>query len=292
MRDFDFFVPETLSEALRMRFDQGDDSCLIAGGTALILGLRQRLLNPRALISLARLNDLRAITYDERNGLRIGALARHADIAISPIILKNYPLLATLAGGLANPQVRNQGTIGGNLCYGDPATDPPSGLMALRASVILASPQGERALPIEDFIVDYYTTALAPSEILTEIRIPSPPAGAVGIYTRHLRTAAEHRPIANIGLVVERRQRVCAEARLVIGAATAMPTQAKRAAAFLKGRPVTREVAEEAGMLAAQEITPISDQRGDAAFRRTIVGVIVKRAVADAFELNRKEAAA
>lgn len=292
MRDFDFHRPSNLGEALAMLGHHGDEACLFAGGTALMLAMRQRLLNPGKVIWLGGLPSLRSIAFDDRQGLRIGALARHADIAAAPEVRARYPVLAAMAAGLAHPQVRNQGTIGGNLCYADPATDPPACLIAHKASVVLAGLGGERVLPIEDFIVDYYTTALAPAEILTEIRLPPPEAKTVGIYTRHLRTAAEHRPVASVALIARRDGMVCTDARLVVGAATATPTRAAQAAAFLEGRDVTLEVAAEAARLVAEGITPISDLRGEADFRRATVRVIAKRAIADAFGLDWKGAAA
>ncbi|MBI4968229.1 MAG: xanthine dehydrogenase family protein subunit M [Rhodospirillales bacterium] len=292
MRDFDFLKPATLAEAIAMRSSLGEEACLFAGGTALLLGMRQRLVNPKTVIALGGLADLRAIAFDSQHGLRVGALARHTDLARSPELRTHTPMLAHMAARMANPQVRNQGTLGGNLCYADPATDPPTALMALRASVVLAGPDGERTLAIEDFLVDYYATALGASEILKEIRVPPPAPGSRGIYVRHLRTAAEHRPVANLALVVERKGAVCTRARLVVGAATAVPCIAAKAGEYLTGKTVTLEVAAEAGRRLAQEITPISDLRGDGAFRRAIVGVIAKRAVAEAFGLDWKGAQA
>lgn len=286
MRDFEFLEPATVPEACRMLADLGDECRVIAGGTALLLGMRQRMLAPSHLVSLGRLSSLRQIDFDERHGLRIGALVSHADISRSPVVQARYPMLASMASRVANPQVRNQGTLGGNLCYADPATDPPGALMALGASVVLAGAGGQRVLAIEDYFVDYYTTALEPDEILTEIRVPAPTAGSAGLYVRHLRTAAEHRPVANFALLVGKKQTVCTEARLVVGAATAIPKVATRAAEFLKGQTVTREVAAEAGRRVAQEITPISDLRGDGEFRRDLVAVIAKRAIAEAFGLD------
>ena len=203
MRDFDFLEPATVHEASHMLADLGDDCRAIAGGTALMLGVRQRMLTPTHLVSLARLPQLRGIEFDAKNGLRIGALSRHADVANSPLVQQHYPVLASMASRVANPQVRNQGTIGGNLCYADPSTDPPGCLMALGAQVVLGSSRGERVLSIEEFLVDYYVTALESDEIVTEIRVPPPVAGTDGVYSRFLRTPAEHRPLASVALVAQ-----------------------------------------------------------------------------------------
>lgn len=283
MRDFDFLQPESAAEAARMLGDLGDDGRAIAGGTALMLGMRQRMLAPTHLVSLARIAALRGISFDAQKGLRVGALERHADIAAAQAVRKHYPMLADMAARVANPQVRNQGTLGGNLCYADPATDPPGCLLALDAQVVLGSPRGERVLPIEEFLVDYYVTALEPDELLVEIRVPPPAVGAEGVYTRFLRTAAEHRPLASVALFVRRDGALCREARLAVGASTAVATRLRRAEAFLEGRTVTADVAAQVADIVAADIEPISDARGAADFRRDVVRVVARRTVAGLF---------
>jgi carbon-monoxide dehydrogenase medium subunit len=285
MRDFDFLEPTSLAEASRMLADLGDDGRVIAGGTALMLGMRQRMLTPTHLVSLARLEALRGIDFDPRRGLRIGALVRHADLANSPLVRAHYPVLASMAARVANPQVRNQGTIGGNLCYADPSTDPPGCLLALDAQVVLGSARGERVLGLEAFLVDYYATALDLDEILLEIRVPPMAAGATGVYTRFLRTAAEHRPLASVALIARRDGALCREARLAVGASTAIPRRLRRAEAFLEGRHITEDTAAEAAEIVAADIEPVSDARGSAEFRRDMVRVVARRTLAELFGL-------
>jgi carbon-monoxide dehydrogenase medium subunit len=194
-------------------------------------------------------------------------------------------MLASMASRVANPQVRNQGTLGGNLCYADPATDPPGCLLALDAHVVLANRQGDRVLPIADFFVDYYTTALEPDELLTEILVPPPPDGAMGLYNRHLRTAAEHRPLVSVALIARQIGGVCAEARIAIGASTPIPTRVTRAEAFLAGKTVTRDTVAEAAAIVAEDINTLSDARGDAEYRRDMVRLIARRSLAQLFDL-------
>jgi len=160
MRDFDFLQPTSVSEASRMLADLGEDCRVMAGGTALLLVMRQRMLNPSHVISVDRIAPLQGIDWDDRLGLRIGALSRHADIARSDVVRAHHPMLAEMAGLVANPQVRNQGTLGGNLCYGDPSTDPPGLLMALDAQVVLQSSRGQRVLGMQDFLLDFFATAI------------------------------------------------------------------------------------------------------------------------------------
>ncbi|MGN5476525.1 FAD binding domain-containing protein [Cupriavidus basilensis] len=283
MRDFEFLEPATVGEASRMLADLGDNCRAYAGGTALMLGMRQRMLTPSHVVYLGGLDALRGITFDARQGLRIGALTLHAEVARSTIVQAHYPMLASMASRVANPQVRNQGTIGGNLCYADPATDPPGCLMALGAQIVLSGPGGERVLPIEDFLVDYYVTALTPGEIVTEIRLPAPAAGADGRYARFLRTAAEHRPLASVALSVRREGAFCVDARLTVGASTPIPAHLPRAEALLAGKTVTADLAAEAAEIVAADINAVSDMRGTDDFRRHIVRTVARRTIAELF---------
>jgi carbon-monoxide dehydrogenase medium subunit len=290
MRDFDYLEPASIGEASRMLAGLGDDGRAIAGGTALMLGMRQRMLAPTHRVSLARIEALRGIDFDERRGLRIGALSRHIDVANSPIVRAHYPVLESMASRVANPQVRNQGTLGGNLCYADPSTDPPGCLMALDAQVVLGGARGERVLGIEEFLVDYYVTALEPDEMVVEIHVPPPAAGTTGVYTRFLRSAAEHRPLASVALIAQREGALCRGAKLAVGASTPIPTRLRRAEAFLEGRTVTADIAAEAADIVAADIEPVSDARGSAEFRRDMVRVIARRTVAELFGLESERA--
>lgn len=290
MRDFHYLEPTSIEEASRMLAELEDEEArLFAGGTALILTMRQRMLRPTHLLSLARIDRLRGIEFDEKSGLRIGAMSRHADIARSPLVRRHYPVLASMAERVANPQVRNQGTIGGNLCYGDPSTDPPACLLALDAAVVLGSTRGERTMPLQEFIVDYFETALEPDEVLVEIRVPPLAAGTAGVYSRFLRTAAEHRPLVSVALVARRDGASCHEARLAVGASTPIPMRLPRAEAFLRGRAVSPEVAAEVADIVAHDIEPLSDSRGSAEFRRDMVRAVARRTVCELFELSIDE---
>jgi carbon-monoxide dehydrogenase medium subunit len=290
MREFEFLEPASVAEASRMLADLGDECRVMAGGTALMLAMRQRMLMPSHIISVARIESLRGIDFDPARGLRIGALARHVDVADSPLVQRHYPMLAAMAAQVANPQVRHQGTLGGNLCYADPATDPPTCLMALGATVVLGSSRGERVLTIEDFLVDYYATAMEPDEVLVEIRVPAPAQDLSGLHTRFLRTAAEHRPLVSIALAVRGAGAQCREARLVVGASTPIPCRVPRAEAFLVGKTVTPDVAAQAAEIVAADISPVSDNRGSADFRRDMVRVVARRTIGQVMGLAEQGA--
>jgi len=287
MRDFTVLKPSSAREASRMLADHGEAARLMAGGTALILALRQRLVTPAHLVHLGRVPAMNAITYDAKTGLRIGALARHIDVATNAAVKAHYPMLASMAAQVANPQVRNQGTLGGNLCYADPASDPPTCLMALGARVVATSNAGEREIPLDDFFTDYYETALRTDEVLTEIRVP-PLGEATGAYTRFRRTEAEHRPMLTLGIVARRDGKLCRSVRIVIGASTATPVRAEGVEQLLEGKAVTRALLDQAVALVRSQTEVLSDFRGSADYRREIAGVVLRRTAAPLFgvELN------
>lgn len=280
MRNFDFLEPTSPREASRMLLDCGENSRLFAGGTALLLAMRQRMLSPSHLIYIGGVHGLDRIDFDERNGLRIGPLVRHGELADAPVVIARYPILAVMAARVANPQIRNMGTLGGNLCYADPATDPATCLMALEARVKMLGADGERVIALDAFFTDYYETALRPGEVLTEIQVPPLAADAVGAYTRFMRTPAEHRPLVGVAVVVRRTAGICVNARIVIGASTPIPTRVRSAEEFLAGKSITQDVIEEAARLAAADIVTVSDHRGAAEYRRDMAQIVTCRTLA------------
>lgn len=287
MHDFDFIEPATVEEAGGLLAQLDDDGRAFAGGTALLLAMRQRMLAPTTLVSLGRIERLRGIDLDSEGRLRIGAMTRHSEIARSALVRTHAPLLASVAGELANPQIRNQGTIGGNLCYGDPSTDPPSCLIALGAELAIGGVNGERRLPVEDFMVDYFVTALEPGELLLEVIVPPAPADGLARYARHRRTAAEHRPLVNLALAVRHDNRRCSEARLVVGACVPIAGRLPRAEALLCSRPVDLALAGEVAERVAEDIEAVSDSKTTDDYRRTITRVIARRTICEAFGLTQ-----
>jgi carbon-monoxide dehydrogenase medium subunit len=284
MRNFEFLEPASPLEASRMLVDAGENARLFAGGTALMLAMRQRIISPTHIVYIGGVGGLDEIAM-EQGGLRIGALARHADVAEASVVKQRYPVLASMAARLANPQVRNQGTIGGNLCYADPATDPPGCLIALGASVRVIGPDGDRAIGLEDFYTDYYETALRPAEVVTEIRVPPMAADACGAYTRFLRTPAEHRPLVSVTVVARSSGSQCRDARIVVAGSVPVPTRARRAEEFMEGKRLSAGVLEEAAQIAAADMEPIGDFRGSSEYRRDMIRVAVRRTAMAAFRL-------
>jgi aerobic carbon-monoxide dehydrogenase medium subunit len=295
MHAFDYLQPNSIEDASRLLAEYGDDARVFAGGTALMLVMRQRMLNPKVLVSLDKLTSLRGISFDEATGLRIGALSLHNEVANHHLVQHHYPMLAHMAAHLANPQVRNQGTLGGNLCYADPATDPPGCLMALDASVVLQSTRGERVLMMEDFVTDYYTTALAPDELLVAILLPPPALNSVNRYTRFRRTAAEHRPMLNMSFYAHRSgndvTQQLSNVRLVVAASTPMPMRLTQAEALLASEPISSSLIAEVAKVASEQANVLSDQRGTESYRREMIQVVTRRALRSALGMGLEDLA-
>lgn len=286
MHNFDYLEPTSLHEVCQLMAQWGDEARVMAGGTALMLALRQRLTSPARIVSVARVPELRGIQVGADQGLRIGAFTTHSDVAQSAYIQQHYPMLSSMASQVANWQVRNQGTIGGNLCYADPATDPPGCLLALGAEVVLQGPVQQRVLSMAEFLVDYYETALQADEVLVAIRLPAPKANTRGSYLRHLKTPADHRPLVNVSITSTQSGHVIDEVCLVVGACTPFPMRLQSANALMAQTP-TPLLIQSVAHAAAQEIDALSDARASSDYRRDVVRVLVARALSDHFNLFR-----
>ena len=261
-----------------MLAEHGEDARPLAGGTSLVLLLRQRLAEPTHVVHIGHLGELRAIHVDEKEQLRIGALATHAEIAAHPLIRERFPVIAEMASQVANPQIRNVATLGGNLCYADPASDPPTCLVALGARVRVLRGGEEREIPLDGFFKGYYETALGVGDVLVEVIVPPLPKGSVALYSRFITNPAEGRPLAAVALqVLPGGMDRWSGVRLVLGAVVPAPARVKEAEKLLTGRKLTAEVLAEAADLAARAIEPIDDFRASAAYRRDATRVITRR---------------
>ncbi|MGH7766577.1 MAG: FAD binding domain-containing protein, partial [Candidatus Binatia bacterium] len=216
MVKFDYFEPASVQEACALLKEHGEDARVIAGGTALLIFMRMRILNPRVVVSLAKIPALDAIGFDPKNGLTIGAGARHRDIELHPDVRGHYPLLHETFAKVAQPRIRNMATLGGNLCQGDPLTDPGASLLALDAEAVLTSSRGKRTVPLSEFFVDYYQTAIEPGEILTEIRVPPPVAGLRWSHIKFLPRSQEDFATVGVALTLRLQGETCADIRLAL----------------------------------------------------------------------------
>ncbi len=277
MRDFDYIAPKSVEETIKILSEYKDDAKIIAGGQSLLNILKQDLMAPEILVDIKNLSELDYITYDEKEGMKIGATTTHHSVETSPLILEHYPLIAEMEHTLAFPQTRNWGTIGGNLCIQDPTGDVAPILIALKATVKIVGPNGERTLPMEDFSIDYYETALEEDEILTEIQIP-PVAPKTGIAYSKFRIVEGDAPIVGACVAFTLNEDgTCADARVATNGTAPIPLRIPDAEAVFKGKKITDELITEAVEIAGEAMECIPDIVASDEYKKRVAKVYIKR---------------
>ena len=279
---FQYLAPRTVREASEWLLEKGEDAHVLAGGTDIMVKVNHRVLKPGAIIGLKKIKRLRQITFDPGKGLTIGATALLAEVASHPRIQKWYPAVAFAARETANVQIRNMGTLGGNLCNAAPSADNAPSLMALGAELTLESIRGQRRLLLEDFFKGPGLTALESGEILTKIFVPLPPPHSGASYQHISARGKVDISAVGIGVTVCMAGRTCVRSRIFMGAVGPVPMRARRAEKTLRGETLTQDLMIQAGLQAAREAKPISDVRASAAYRRKMVPVLTKRALMEA----------
>jgi CO/xanthine dehydrogenase FAD-binding subunit len=279
---FEYLGPKTIQEACSMLSEHGDKARVIAGGTDLLVIMKTKEVTPQYVIGLRSIPNMDYIRADPK-GLRIGALATLESLAESSVIRERFPFLADAAGKMATAQVRNMGTIGGNLCNAAPSADTAPSLICLGAMAKLAGPRGERVVPVEEFFAGPGKTVLKAGEILAEIQLPNQPAHTGGAYLKLSRLAVDLAVVGVAALVaLEGKGGTCKEARIALGAVAPTPIRAKKAEAVLQGKKINDGLIEEAGRIAAEEARPITDVRGSAFYRSEVIKVLTKRVIRQA----------
>jgi len=279
---FDYHAPTTLDDALALLTEHGGDAKILAGGHSLIPAMRFRLAVPDVLIDINRIPDLEYIR-EEDGHLVIGGLTRESALEESSLVQEKYPLLADTARVIADPLVRNLATVGGNLAHADPANDHPATMLAYGASVVAHGPDGARTIAIDDFFVDLFATALESSEILTEIRIPTPPAGGGGAYLKMERKVGDY-AVSAVAVQLVMDGDTVVSARLGLTNVNPVPMRAIAAEAELIGKEANDEVLEAVGRAAAAECDPSADLRGSVEYKRDLTRVLTKRVIKKAVE--------
>jgi carbon-monoxide dehydrogenase medium subunit len=280
---FDYQEPTSLKKVFALMGKHGDDGRVMAGGTSMIIMMRQRLLMPKVVISLNRVPKFDRITYSAKDGLRIGAGARHRDIELSKAVQQHYPLLYETFRKVAQPRIRNMGTVGGNLAAGDPLTDPGASLIALDAEVTLASSKGQRTLPLDEFFVDYYQTVMEPGELLTEIRVP-PPSRPGWAHIKFTPRSIEDFATVGVAITLDVKDGICQDVRLGLNSVSSIIVHAKNAEAIIRGKAISDDLLREMGEVATSECDPTDDNRGSAEYKRELVKVLVPRAANEAIQ--------
>ena len=280
---FEYCRPKTIPEAIALLLQFGDDAKILSGGQSLIPMMKFRLARPSHLIDINRISGL-AYIKEEGGFLKIGGLTREADLETSALILAKYPLIDDTAHVIADPQVRNLATVGGNLAHGDPANDHPATMLALGAQIVATGQKGDRVIPIEDFFVSLFTTALEHGEILTEIRIPVPPSGSGGAYFKQERKVGDFATVAVAAQLTLDGSGSCQKAGIGLTNVGATPLKARKAEDFLRGKKLDEATIGKAAQLAADDSEPSSDLRGPADYKRGLVKELTKRALSRAAE--------
>ena len=285
MFDFEFHSPASLDDAWEMLERYGDDARLMAGGTALVLQMKQRFAQPAHVIGLrplSRLDGFGAVEDDDGQ-LRIGSLCTLRRLEDDPLLRSRTPLLAETVARVATRRIRSMATIGGGLVNGDPSQDPPPSLIALGASVELSSVAGRRICPVEDLFVDYYETDVRPGEVLTSVVVPVPSANTFGAYLKFLPRTAEDYATVAVAVVVSRGPgNTCTDIRIALGSVGTTPVRAHAAEDLLRGEELTEDAIRAAAATVPDAVDPLDDFRGSADYKREMSAVFTRRAIVQA----------
>jgi carbon-monoxide dehydrogenase medium subunit len=279
MRSFEYLRPGSLVEAIDLLHPE--DTHLLAGGTSLVLLYRQGLLQPRHVVDVRRLPELSGLRPTPEGGLEIGATTTHRQMEVSPDVRTYCPALAETFGHVATIRIRNQGTVGGNLAHADPAQDPPPMLIALDGAAVVASREGQRRrIPLDEFFVDYFETALQPGEVLVSVELPPLPAGTRVTYKKFLpRTEDDYATVSVAATLRVGQDGRCEDVRVALGAAATTPVRARRVEEALRGNRLDRARVQDAAALVRDEVDPLDDLRGSAAYKREMARVWTGRSL-------------
>ena len=274
----EYLRPKSVGEAISLSQRYGEKARYIAGGTDVIVKIKDRQIRPEYLISLKGIPALDQITYQGAE-LRIGALATHRALELSAVLRKHFPILTDAVGNIGSVQIRNVATIGGNIVNAVPSADGATPLITLGTKIRLVGPKDERTMLLEDFFTGPGQTVLRQGEILREFIVPRLPPRTGGAYCKHMRRAAMELPILGVSVLLSLAEdmQTCVDARIGLGVMAPTPMRAKKAENVLKGKKLTADILEEAGKVAASESKPRDTARGEAWYRREMVEVLIPR---------------
>ena len=280
----ELYQPTSIGEASRLLKENGPGGCFLAGGTDLVIAIKEKGLVPKYIVDLKKVPGLSGIRENSDESISIGALTTMRELETAPLISKRFPFLSQSAAEVGSIQIRHRATVGGNMANATPSADVAPPLVALNAIAKIVGPAGERMVPLEEFFVGPGKTVMQPEEILTELTIPSAGPQLVGEYIKF--SPREMMDLAYVGVAVafafDPQDRRCRGVRIVLGAVAPTPIRARKAEAVLESQSLTEELAGQAGEEAARESRPISDVRSSAEYRRAMVATMTKRAILNA----------
>jgi carbon-monoxide dehydrogenase medium subunit len=286
MPEFEYLIPKTLKEVCSLLQKYEGRSKIMAGGTDLLVNIKHGIISPQYLIGLKNLLGLNNITYSEDDGLRLGPLVTHRSITNSIIIKEKFGTLAVACSRIGTPQIRNMGTIGGNLCNASPSGDTAPPLIAMGATLKLVSPEKERFISLEKFFSGPGTTILSTDEIVAEIQVPNIPAHTGVVYIKlPARTLIDIAAVGVAALItLDLKSQTFRDVKIVLGAVAPTPIRAKKAEDIIRGEKIEEKLIQKAAQLASEEAHPISDVRGSANYRKEMVKVLTRQAISQALE--------
>jgi carbon-monoxide dehydrogenase medium subunit len=277
--EFDYVAPTTVDDAVAALAQAGEDAKVIAGGQSLMPLLRLRLAAPTTLVDLGRIEELRGVREDG-DALVIGSMTTYYDALRNPLVGKHALLISEATRTIADPQIRHRGTLGGGLAHADPAGDLCAPVLALDATLTVAGPSGRRSIPVAEFFVDYFTTALRSDEILVEVRIPKH-TDWTAQYEK-LNRVAQAWSIVGVAATVQVDGGVIRQARVALTNMAAIPVRARGVEEALIGQPANEELIRAAAEHAVEGTDPLADSDADAKYRSHLAKVLTRRAVATA----------
>ncbi|MGH8648493.1 MAG: FAD binding domain-containing protein [Burkholderiales bacterium] len=284
---FDYHAPKTIPEAVGLLGSLGDEAKVLSGGQSLLPLLKLRFARPAHLVDIGRIPGLDYLK-EEGGFLKIGALVRESALETSALVRSKYAILADTAAVVADPLVRNLATVAGNLAHGDPGNDHPATMLATGAEVVATGPKGERTIPVAQLFTGLFTTALAPDEILTEIRIPTPPLGSGGAYVKLERKVGDFATAAVAVQLTLAANGTCEQVGIGLTNVGAVPIKATQAEAALRGKRPDEAAIKQAARLAADAAQPEADLRGSVEYKKDLVRVLTGRALRKAIERAQK----
>lgn len=281
---FEYLTPKTLEEAISLLSRYNGQSKVIAGGTDLVVQMRDRRIKPEKVIDITGIEELVYIDVDDKKGLLIGALTPIRDLEKSAELKRSYPIISQAASQLGSVAIRTMGTIGGNLCNASPSAETAPALIVLSAKARIVGPSGERVVPLEGFFVGPGSTVLEAGELLVEIQVPAPLPHTKGIYLKHAIRGSIDLAIVGVAvaLTLETKSRVCQDIKIALGAVAPTPIRARKAEEILIGNTINDDLIDRSSLSASNEARPISDARASAEYRKEMVKVFTGRAIREA----------
>ena len=282
IKSFDLLHPHSLPEAVEMLAKHGDEARPLGGGTTLVILMKQRALHYPYLVDLQTIPGLNEIKT-ETDGVRIGALATHRMVELSPVIRQSFPVVAQAFSHIGNVRVRETASVGGNLAHADYRLDPPPPLLVLGAQVTAFGPNGSRVIPLKGFFRGMYDTTLNPGELLVDVEIPHMPANSRAVYLRFSALSANDWPCLGVAALLTKDNGRCRELRLALGGVAATPLLID-GLDFVKDQSLDGDLIDKILTCVDSRISPSSDLRGSEWYKRRVAKVFVRRAIE---QLNR-----